>query len=164
LIASIQIPGLMETDISKAVVNQPEDGEVFYVRENTPITIQISKQKNGVESISLCTEQIQPGGKIPVHKHLGEDEYFLFQQGNGIIEIDGAEYPIKAGTNGFVPKATWHSIRNISTEVLIFNFGYSPAGFEDFFRQIGTIKGLPFKIKSPEEIKMLADKYGMVYK
>ena len=151
LIEPAQISSIAQTEISKAVVNQPEDGEVFYVRENTPITIQISKQRDAVESISLCTEEIQPGGKIPVHKHLGEDEFFLFQKGNGIIEIDSIEFPVKAGTSGLVPRATWHSIRNGGTEVLTFIFGYSPAGFEDFFRKIGTAKGLLFKAKSPEE-------------
>jgi mannose-6-phosphate isomerase-like protein (cupin superfamily) len=148
----------------KAVVSQPEEGETFFVRENTPITIHVSKAKDSVDSISLCTEEIQPGGKIPVHKHLHEDEFFIFQKGNGTIEIDAVEFQVKAGTTGWVPRATWHSITNNSSELLIFTFGYSPAGFEDFFRQIGTAKGVPFKAKTPGDIVSIAEKYGMIYK
>ncbi len=154
----------MESDGKKAVVSQPEDGETFFVRENTPITIRVSKKQDSVDTISLCTEEIQPDGKIPVHKHLHEDEFFIFHKGSGTIEIDAVEFPVKAGTSGWVPRATWHSITNNSSELLIFTFGYSPAGFEDFFRQIGTAKGLPFKPKATREIISIAEKYGMVYK
>jgi len=164
LMSSVSISKSIESENKKAVVNQPEDGEIFFVRENTPITIRVSKRRNSVDTISLCTEEIQPDGKIPVHKHLHEDEFFIFHMGSGTIEIDSVEFPIKAGTAGWVPRDTWHSITNNSSELLIFTFGYSPAGFEDFFRQIGTAKGLPFKPKTRQEIISIAEKYGMVYK
>jgi mannose-6-phosphate isomerase-like protein (cupin superfamily) len=164
LIFPVPLSNLIESESKIAVVCQPEDGETFFVREKTPLTIRVSRLKNSVDTISLCTEDIQPGGKIPVHKHLHEDEFFFFQKGSGTIEIDGAEFPIKPGTMGWVPRATWHSINNNSAELLIFTFGYSPAGFEDFFRQIGTAKGLPFEAKTSQEIILIAEKYGMVYK
>ena len=164
LISSVTIPKSMESDNKKGVVSQPEDGETFFVRENTPITIRVSKKQDSVDAISVCTEEIQPGGKIPVHKHLHEDEFFIFLKGSGTIEIDAVEFPVAAGTTGLVPRAVWHSITNNSSELLIFTFGYSPSGFEDFFRQIGTAKGLPFKAKTSQEIITIAEKYGMVYK
>jgi len=164
LMYPIPVPNTTGHENQKAVVSQPEDGETFFVRENTPISIRVSKRKDSVETISLCTEEIQPGGKIPVHKHLHEDEFFIFHSGTGTMEIDGVEFPIKSGTAGFVPRDTWHSIHNNNADVLIFTFGYSPAGFEDFFKQIGTPKGLTFKAKTAQEISLIAGKYGMVYK
>ena len=164
LMSSVIIPKSIAFDSKKAVVSQPGEGETFFVRENTPITIRVSKRRDSVDTISLCTEDLQPGGKIPVHKHLHEDEFFIFHKGSGIIEIDAVEFPIKSGTSGWVPRDTWHSISNHSSELLIFTFGYSPAGFEDFFRQIGTPKGSPFKPKTSQEIISIAEKYGMVYK
>ncbi|HTB25814.1 MAG TPA: cupin domain-containing protein [Puia sp.] len=157
-------PYIIPEESKKGIVKQPEDGETFFVRENTPITIQISKKMDSADSISICTEEIQPGAKIATHKHLNEDEYFTFLKGTGSIKIDGLEFPVKPGTSGLVPRATWHSIQNTSSESLIFTFGYSPAGFEDFFRQIGTPKGIPFKAKTAEEILSFAEKYGIVYK
>ncbi len=165
LMSSPLLQSLRENDNKKGIVCQPEDGETFLVRENTPITIQVSKKTDSVETISICTEEIQPGNQIPVHKHLYADEFFIFLGGNGTIEINGVEFPVKSGTSGFVPRATWHSIRNIdNSAVLAFSFGYSPAGFEDFFRQIGTPKGFPFKAKPREEVLVISEKYGMVFK
>ena len=66
--------------------------------------------------------------------------------------------------SGLVTRSTWHSIANNSSDLLIFTFGYSPSGFEDFFRKIGTPKGSVFKAKTQEEILLIAAKYGMVYK
>jgi mannose-6-phosphate isomerase-like protein (cupin superfamily) len=164
LMLPAHMPYLFPEESKRGIVKQPEDGETFFVRENTPITIQVSKKNDSAETISICTEEIQPGATIPTHKHLNEDEFFIFLKGTGSIEIDGSEFPVRPGTSGLVPRATWHSIHNNSSELLIFTFGYSPAGFEDFFRQIGTPKGMLFKAKTTEEIKMAAEKYGMVYK
>ena len=164
LMASVYEPKTILAQNNKGIVRQPEEGETFFVRENTPITIQISKKMDSTDNISLCTEEIQPGSKIPVHKHLNEDEFFIFIKGTGTIEIDGREFPVKPGTSGLVPRAVWHGIYNNSSELLIFTFGYSPAGFEDFFRQIGTPKGVPFRAKTAREISLIAGKYGMVYK
>jgi oxalate decarboxylase/phosphoglucose isomerase-like protein (cupin superfamily) len=91
-------------------------------------------------------------------------KWFFFSKGNGTFLWDEEEIKISAGSTAFVPRGTWHGLRNTGTELLIFTFGYSPAGFEDFFRQIGTFKGNPFKAKAPEEFKLLAQKYGIVYK
>jgi len=146
------------------VVVQPDEGDTYLVRENTPLTIKISKRKHGINSVSLCSEVIPAGGGIPVHKHLNEDESFFFIQGNGLITVGDAEFKVAPGTSAFVPKNTWHGFKNTGTEPLVFTFGYSPAGFEDFFREVGTPIGQPFKAKSPEEIKAICLKYGMVYK
>ncbi len=54
--------------VNAGIVKQPEDGETFFVRENTPITILISKKTDSVETVSLCYEEIQPGGRIPVQR------------------------------------------------------------------------------------------------
>ena len=149
---------------NKAVVKNSVEGETYFVRENTPITIRLSKKTDGIDTISVCTEEMLQGGGIPVHKHLYADEMFFFQQGTGIFILDSQEVPVAGGSTAFVPRGTWHGLKNTGKELLVFTFGYTPAGFEDFFRQIGTLKGFTFKAKTPEEVKTLAEQYGMVYK
>ncbi|MHA4807373.1 cupin domain-containing protein [Flavitalea flava] len=148
----------------KGIVRQAEEGETYFVRENTPITITVSKTVDNIDTISICTEEILPGNGISIHKHLNEDEIFFFQKGSGIFLLEDEEIPIKGGATAFVPKGTWHGLKNTGTESMVFTFGYTPAGFEDFFRHIGTLKGTTFKAKSKDEISLLARKYGMVYK
>lgn len=145
-------------------VLQPDEGETYFVRENTPITIKISKKTHKVESISICTEEIPPQSSIPIHKHLNEDEMFYFHQGSGAFILDDREFSVSMGSTALVLKGTWHGFKNTGNEPVLFTFGYAPAGFEDFFRQIGTPKGTPFKAKPAEEFKAVAAKYGMVYK
>lgn len=147
-----------------SLVKQPEQCDTYFVRENTPITIHISKHGDNVTTVSLCTEELQAGSVIPTHKHINEDEYFYFISGSGIIVANDIESAFKPGTSGFIPRNTWHSIKNTSTETVLFQFGYSPAGFEDFFRQIGTPKGQQFKQKPKEEYDLIAKKFGMVFR
>ncbi len=149
---------------NKGIVRQADEGETYFVRENTPITIKVSKKTDNIDSVSICTEEIMPGNGIPIHKHLNEDETFFFHKGNGTFLMDKKEIQVKTGSTAFVPKGTWHGLKNTGKELLIFTFGFTPAGFEDFFRQIGTLKGTPFKTKSQEEFKLIAEKYGIVWK
>jgi mannose-6-phosphate isomerase-like protein (cupin superfamily) len=164
--AMISFPKLTFANNSnkKGIVKNIEEGETYLVRENTPITIYISNKGDNADSISICTEEVLPGNSIPLHKHLNEDEMFFFNKGSGTFLLNEEEIQISGGSTAFVPKGTWHGLRNTGTELLVFTFGYSPTGFEDFFRQIGTLKGKPFKAKTPEEFKQLAQKYGIVYK
>jgi len=152
------------TAFSSGIVRQPEEGETFFVRPNTPITICISKRSDSNPPISFCLEEIQPGDAIPEHKHLHEAEFFFFFSGSGKFIIDERAAEIKPGTCALVPENTFHAVKNTGTDILKFAFGFSPAGFEDFFKQIGTPAGLPFKAKTPAEMKQLAAQYGMVYK
>jgi len=43
-------------------------------------------------------------------------------------------------------------------------FQYSPAGFEEYFIENGTLVGMPDKVKTEEEYAITEKKYGMVYK
>jgi len=149
---------------SSPVVRQLEQCETFFVRENTPITFHLLKATDNIQPVSLCTEEILQGGGIPTHKHLHADEYFYFISGTGSITAGDVESPFKAGTSAFVPKNTWHSIKNTGSEKLFLLFGFSPAGFEDFFRQIGTPKGQTFKQKPKDEFDSICKKFGMIFR
>ena len=46
-----------------------------------PFILKVSPQNNGSEHLVLITEDPPPGGSIPKHKHLGQDEILLIQTG-----------------------------------------------------------------------------------
>ena len=46
-----------------------------------PFILKVSPQNNGSEHLVLITEDLPPGGSIPKHKHLGQDEILLTQTG-----------------------------------------------------------------------------------
>jgi mannose-6-phosphate isomerase-like protein (cupin superfamily) len=164
--AMVSLPDLCFANNSNinGIIKNADEGETYFVREKTPLTIKVSKKANGINSVSICTEEIPGGGGIPTHKHLYNDEIFFFHKGSGSFSVNDQEFTINEGSIAFVPRGTWHGLKNTSNDLLIFTFSYSPAGFEDFFRQIGTLKGKPFKAKTHEEVESIAKKYGMLYK
>ena len=163
-LAGLPFPGGVPQSLSDPIIKGAAGEDSWLVRDNTAITIRISA-KDGQVPVSLCTETIPPGGGIPMHKHLHHDETFHFFQGDGgIFLLDGKEFPVPANSSAFIPRDTWHGLKNTGNTLLTFMFAFTPAGFEDFFRQIGTATGRAFQPKSPEEVKLICEKFGMVFK
>jgi quercetin dioxygenase-like cupin family protein len=151
------------SDFEGLVVNE-NDGEAFRLRDGRAVVkIKISKRQ-GVTSMSVLTSSVPTSDAIHVHKHLNEDEIFFIRQGSGLFTLGDKEHSVSAGSIIFIPKGIWHGLKNTGTEEITTVFGYSPAGFEDFFRELGTAKDKPFVEKSADERKAIAKKWGMVYK
>jgi uncharacterized RmlC-like cupin family protein len=157
--------GHSSSAIKKGIVVHADEGEkIITGRRKMPITIKISKAKHGVDNISFCSEDITSGRKIRIHKHLHSDELIFIHNGEGVFTLDEQTITVKAGTVVFVPRGVWHGLENTGTESIRMLFGYSPAGFEGYFRENGTAVGTDPKQRSPEQYAAAEKKYGMVYK
>lgn len=146
------------------VVHEEEGMHILTGRRKVPMNIKISKTKNGIDSISFCTEDITPGRKIRIHKHLNNDELIFIHKGEGTFTLDEQTIAVKTGTVVFVPRGVWHGLENSGKENMLMVFQYSPAGFEEYFIENGTQKGMPSKERTAEEYALAEKKYGMVYK
>jgi mannose-6-phosphate isomerase-like protein (cupin superfamily) len=146
------------------VVHKDEGIHILTGRRKVPITIKISKAKHGVAGISFCVEEQLPGRKMRIHKHLNNDELIFIHQGEGTLTLDEEFIKVKSGDVVFVPRNTWHGLDNTGKENLVMAFQYSPAGFEEYFIENGTLTGMPAKVKTEEEYAITEKKYGMVYK
>ena len=153
------------TSKNKGIVVHESEGEHLLTgRRKAPITIKISKSKNHVNNISFCTEEIISGDRIRVHKHLYEDEFVFIRKGEGIFTLADQRIVVKTGAFVFVPKGVWHGLENNGKETLVMVFGYSPAGFEGYFRENGTLVGMPAKAKTAEQYAATEKKYGIVFR
>lgn len=153
------------SDNDKGIVVRENEGiHILTGRRKVPITVKISKAKHGVESISFCIEEQSPGRKMRVHKHLNNDELIFIHGGEGTLTIDEETIEVKTGDVVFVPRGTWHGLDNTGKEVLQMVFQYSPAGFEEYFIENGTLAGTQAKERSAEQYAATEKKYGMVYK
>lgn len=152
------------TGNKKGIVVQPDEGEHILTRRKVPITIKISKEKHGIDTISFCTEDMSPGHKMRVHKHLYHDELIFIHKGQGLFTLDEQLIEVKTGSVAFVPRGVWHGLENTGKENLLMGFGYSPAGFEGYFRENGTPAGMTAKERTKEEYAITEKKYGMIYK
>ena len=148
----------------KGLIVREAEGTHILTRRKVPITIKISKVKNGIDGISFCTEDVTPGRKMRVHKHLNNEELIFIHKGQGALTLDEQLVEVKTGDVVFVPRNTWHGLDNTGDENLLMVFQYSPAGFEEYFIENGTPAGMPDKIRTEEEYAATEKKYGMVYK
>ncbi len=146
------------------VVHENEGIHILTGRRKVPITIKISKAKHGIDGISFCVEEQNPGSRMRIHKHLNNDELIFIHKGEGTITLDEQSVLVKTGDVVFVPRGTWHGLDNTGKESLLMAFQYSPAGFEEYFIENGSLAGMPAKEKTEEEYAITEKKYGMVYK
>jgi mannose-6-phosphate isomerase-like protein (cupin superfamily) len=64
---------------------------------------------------------LPPGASIGYHQHTGETEYFIFTQGKGIVNDNGAEVPVEKGDVVITGNGASHSVRNSGSVPLILN-------------------------------------------
>jgi quercetin dioxygenase-like cupin family protein len=169
---SLTAMGLLFTHrITAGIDNNPEgivvsedEGETIMLREGTSIVkIKIAKS-HGYRSMSFLASSLPPGDIIPTHKHLNEDEIIFIHKGKGILTLGEREYSFTEDLVAMVPKGAWHGITNTGREDVEMRFAYSPAGFEGYFREVGTPLGKPFIKRTLEERRPIAKKWGMLYK
>jgi len=146
------------------LVHEEEGLHILTGRRKVPMNIKISRTKDGVHDLSFCVEDMTPGRKMRVHKHLYNDELIFVHKGGGSLTLDEKVYNVKVGDVVFIPRDTWHGLDNTGSEDLRMIFQYSPAGFEEYFIENGTVAGMPAKERTAEEYAATEKKYGMVYK
>ena len=160
-------PNLLSNEISegKPVIMHADEGETYWIgMRNSPLTIKIAKDHGNNTSMSLCTELIAPAEDVPVHKHLNEDELIFIHTGEGMLTVGDDDIPVRKGSVALIPKGIWHGLKNIGSDPLLMVFSYSPAGFEGYFRELGSPAGTPWQPKSKEAFEKLDKKWGIVYR
>lgn len=146
------------------VLNADEHETYLIGPRKAPVTLVIDKRKNGINNISFCYEDIFPEDRIPVHKHLNEDELIFIQSGSGIFTLGDKEIEVKEGSAAFVPKNVWHGIKNIGKENIRMMFNFTPAGFENYFREIGVKPGTGDFNLTTEKWNEIDKRYGIEYR
>ena len=142
----------------------PGEGRTVHMSGDTYTFKAVGETTDGL--FVLFEAIIPPGGGPPAHIHLGESEYYYVLEGE--VEITAAEGTFLAGVGTFVniPKGTLHRFMNVSTEPAKMLLGFTPAGVEGFFFEVGR-PATPGSVATPldaaEIAKVLAvgPKYGL---
>ena len=64
------------------------------------------------KQIQLVLMNLKPGEDIGEETHIGHDQFFRFEQGEGKCIIDGHEYNVKEGDAIIVPAGAKHNVIN----------------------------------------------------
>ncbi len=68
----------------------------------------------------LCSELIlPPGASIGPHDHVGEDEIYLIQKGQGLMTDGDQEFQVAVGDAILTGQGASHSIKNTGAEDLV---------------------------------------------
>ena len=110
---------------------------------------------------SLVEHPIPPRSlAAPYHRHQGVDEYSYVLEGRmGALLGDDV---VEAGPGDLVhkPRNQWHTFWNAGDEPCRILEIISPAGFEEFFKELSDLGGA---IKAdPEALGQLNERYGLV--
>jgi len=126
---------------AKTVVLEKNEGEARVRRPRgslpTPTAefiLKVTPENSGSKHLVLGTEDIPPGGVIPKHKHLEQDEILLVQTGTAHVTLGDKEYDVHAGGTVFFPAQTWVSLKNSGTDSISLVFIFSSPGFETNMR------------------------------
>jgi len=95
----------------------------------------------------------------PLHRHAREDEYSFVLEGE-VGALLGEEVRIgKPGDLIFKPRNQWHTFWNAGDRPARILEIISPAGFEEFFRELVDLGGVTKA--DPQTLGSLCDRYGL---
>jgi quercetin dioxygenase-like cupin family protein len=155
---------------AKTVVLEKNEGEARVRRPRgvlpTPTAefiLKVTPQNSGSKHLVLGTEDIPPGGVIPRHKHLEQDEILLVQTGTAHVTLGDKEYDVHAGGTVFFPAQTWVSLKNIGTDRISLVFIFSAPGFEENMRCSSVPAGQSAPPINTDELKACAHEGHVEY-
>lgn len=105
-------------------------------------------------------EEIDPLD-TPLHVHANEDELFYVIEGEHVFWIGENEFPAGPGAVVFAPRQVPHAHRRVVPRTGRFLTMVSPAGFEDFFRELSSAEAAGGA--GPEAYASASKKYGITW-
>ena len=76
--------------------------------------------------LQLVLMTLQPGEEIGAEVHDDRDQFFRFEQGQGVVDIDGVENRVEDGSGVIVPAGARHNVRNTGDAPLKLYTLYGP--------------------------------------
>ena len=83
------------------------------------------------EHLQLVLMTLQAGEEIGAEVHEDRDQFFRFEEGQGVVDIDGRENPVQDDFAVIVPAGARHNARNTSNAPLRFYTLYGPPEHKD---------------------------------
>ena len=88
-----------------------------------------SKGGTPTDGITCGVAMLDPGGWLGLHRHAPPEVYYVLS-GEGIVTLDGAAHPVKAGSALFIPGMAEHGIRQTGPETLRLFYGFPVDSFD----------------------------------
>ncbi|GAA4002151.1 cupin domain-containing protein [Sphingomonas humi] len=83
------------------------------------------------EHLQLVLMSLAPGEEIGEETHEDRDQFFRFEEGEGVVVIDGVENKVADDFAVIVPAGACHNVKNTGEEPLQFYSIYGPPEHKD---------------------------------
>lgn len=83
------------------------------------------------DHLQLVLMTLQPGEEIGSEVHDGIDQFFRFEEGEGVVDIDGVANEVEDGSGVIVPSGARHNVRNTGKTPLKLYSIYGPPEHQD---------------------------------
>ena len=90
------------------------------------LQVKVLESKATHPHASVMLVKVDVGGVIPEHSHAIETETAYVMAGDGVLTVDGMEYPFGAGINTSIPIGAKHSVRNTGDVPLMLYAVHTP--------------------------------------
>jgi quercetin dioxygenase-like cupin family protein len=131
-------------------VFQADEGDRWLLIGQKPLIFKVDPVTTGSDSLVVGTEVMPPGNKIPMHKHLQEDEVIFVHKGAVRVNLAGREYEAKTGATVFIPHGNWIGVENASGEPAMILFFFNKPAFERCLRALSSREGEKFTMPPPD--------------
>ena len=132
----------------------------------TKFILKVDPQNGGSKHLVFLTEDLEPGGKIDMHRHPGADEILFLQNGTAMVSLAGTSKEVHGGGTVFIPANTWISMTNTGNESIHLVGVFSAPGFEEFMRAESVREGernTPLS-KAEDQEAMKKHAHAVIYK
>ncbi len=108
---------VVEQDVAEQcvipIVKSPQDYQAFRISHHDTNRLAIVFDPTSAnQSLTICVEIFDVGGKTPPNRHQLAVEMFFVLKGEGLATCDGKTVPIRAGDSILVPATGTHMIEN----------------------------------------------------
>jgi mannose-6-phosphate isomerase-like protein (cupin superfamily) len=107
--------GFFNYDIERETVGNSDFRRVLYTGKHSQLVLM----------------SLKPEEDIGLEVHGNTDQFFRFEEGNGVVTIDGKNYDVKDGSVVIIPAGAEHNVKNTGRGDLKLYTIYSPAEHRD---------------------------------
>ena len=140
-----------------------EEGQAVWFLNGLLIVKATGEQTGG--AFGLVDNVLPAGFASPYHMHRNEDEAFYVLEGELTVYIGGEKIKAEPGTWVYGPREVPHGFRIGGASPARFLLLYTPAGFEQFFLEVGELAREltlpPAEPPNMERLMSVAPKYDI---
>jgi quercetin dioxygenase-like cupin family protein len=152
--------GMDTVALVQRIAFEPGDDEVVSLG-GLGVVFKLDGRDTG-DAFSIVEHPVAPGTLVPPHTHEHEDEFSYVVYGTIGARIGGEDYELGPGSYLKKPRGISHAFWNASREPAHLIEIISPAGFEQYFREVAPVLAGGPSI-DPAQIEAVAIRYGLTF-